>query len=217
MDWRTWIRILIFVPLSIYFTHYALFDSEDGLLTVGYRHFGQVLLTLFMAVVPAAVLSWVAVLPLRALVAVMASFGDDVDPSVGDTGAEGSGPTGESWLSAAPAAIAADRASLDETPAHAPLEGAMAGGESGPAFKALDAIRPELEGRSGHCKSCSHMLLVIDQLELLHQSLSHEAGYQEHIDAPFNAGTFRRAVDALLEADTPLATAAGLMSFSRRD
>ncbi len=89
--------------------------------------------------------------------------------------------------------------------------------ENKPAIKALNAIRPELEGRSGHCKSCRQMLVVIDQLEALHQTLSHDAGYQEHIDAQLNARVFRQAVDAVLEADTTLARAAGLMSFSRRE
>ena len=87
--------------------------------------------------------------------------------------------------------------------------------ENTPAFKALNAIRPELEGRSGHSKSCRQMLVVIDQLEALHQTLSRDACNQEYIDAQLNARVFRQAIDAILESDTTLARAAGLMSFSR--
>ena len=97
----------------------------------------------------------------------------------------------------------------------APPEDAMTDPKDTPALSQLNAIRPELEGRSGHCKSCRQMLVVIDQLELLHQTLHHEAGYQEYIDACLNARAFRKAADAVLEADSTLANAAALMSFTR--
>lgn len=68
MRWSQWIHLLAFLGLSIYFTHFILVDSDDGLLAVGYKHFGQILLTLFMAVVPPLVLSTVAVTVLKLLV-----------------------------------------------------------------------------------------------------------------------------------------------------
>ncbi len=82
------------------------------------------------------------------------------------------------------------------------------------AFKELDEVRPHLEGGS---KLCAQMLEVIDRLQALEEGLRHQVGYQEHIDAPRNASTYRRAAEALLEADATLAKAAGLMSFTWRD
>ena len=92
----------------------------------------------------------------------------------------------------------------------------MAGEDRPRVLSALDEIRPELVARSGQCKSCHPMVVVIDQLEALHHALSHEAGYQEYIDAPLNASVFKRAAATVLEVDTTLAKAAGLMRFSRR-
>ena len=65
MNWRIWTQGFLFVAISIYFTHFALTDPETGFLVVGYHHFGQVLLTLFMSIVPPMVLSWLVLLPVR--------------------------------------------------------------------------------------------------------------------------------------------------------